>query len=240
MIHRNANTALYSRVNVLQAKAGKGVPATGGSGTAIKGAGDDDDDNIFDDVGTDYKPSVTGKKKPPPPGSETTAGGSARAEDDDMEVEDQEEGEWRPPAPPAPPPPPPQTQQLQDGGSYAVPRPPPAAGVYAQYDQHAGVYGVGDPAWGQNPYAATAAAAAQGYGDGSGQGGLQQQQQVAVAGQEEPRWRVRTRRVEERMVDFVDDAYGEYYPMAVSGRRLLALVFARKFSVAVTWCWSCG
>lgn len=40
-----------------------------------------------------------------------------------------------------------------------------------------------------------------------------------MAAGDEPKWRVRTRKVEERAVDFVDDAYGEYYQLAVRGGR---------------------
>ncbi|KAF5837947.1 hypothetical protein DUNSADRAFT_3668 [Dunaliella salina] len=54
-----------------------------------------------------------------------------------------------------------------------------------------------------------ATAAAHGWPQGAAQ-----HQQQAAAQAAEPKWRVRPRRAEEREVDYVDDAYGEYYPMA--------------------------
>lgn len=145
----------------------------------------DDDEDIFGDAGTDYKPSVTGKKKAAP-----AAGGAGAGGGDDMEIE---EGEAAGPLPGPPPPP-----------------GPPSAEAYAA-------------AYGADPYAAQYGGAAAGGWEqyGAGQYGaagqaVQQQQQ-----QQEPRWRVRTRKTEERMVDFVDDAYGEYYPMAVSHRSIV-------------------
>lgn len=160
------------------AGAGAGqVPATSEPAGAKPTAADEEED-IFGDAGTDYKPVVKKKEKPDKGG-------------DDMDIET-DQGM----AGPAPPSIPPDQAAAMAYGHYDAYGQYQEAGQYGGYaDPYNGQYG----AW-PDPMAATQA------------GGYAQQQQQ----QEEPRWKVRRSKAEERMVDFVDDAYGEFYPMAVS------------------------
>jgi IK cytokine len=155
----------------------------------------DEEEDIFGDAGTDYKPSVSGKKKAPQEQQQQGGGG------DDMELE---EGE-------APP-----DQPQAGAGNYG---PAPPTGVYADpyavqqhYGQYPDPYGGALPAW---PEAAAAGyPPAPGYPPPPPQAEAQQQQQQQQR-EDVPKWRVRTRKAEERMVDYVDDAYGEFYQLAV-------------------------
>jgi IK cytokine len=181
------------------AAAGQPAPGSQQAGGQRQSKAADEDDDIFGDAGTDYKPSVSGKKKAPQQQQQQQhAGGGG----DDMELE---EGE----APPEHP--------QQGPGDYG---PAPPTGMYADpyavqqhYGQYPDPYGNAQPAW---PEAGAAAGypPAPGYPPPPDVQQQQQQQQQREA--DVPKWRVRTRKAEERMVDYVDDAYGEFYQLAVS------------------------
>jgi len=162
------------------------LAAAGAGKPAVKAAAADDDEDIFGDAGTDYKPVIKKKERP--------AGGAG----DDMELDNDQ-----PMAGPAPPPPlPPDQAAAMAYGSYDAYGQYQAAGQYGAYpDPYGGQYGAWPDAMAGQDQAAA------GYGQPP-----QQQQQAA----EEPKWRVRRSKAEERAVDFVDDAYGEYYPMAAA------------------------
>mmetsp|Transcript_30533 Transcript_30533/g.79479 ORF Transcript_30533/g.79479 Transcript_30533/m.79479 type:complete len:577 (+) Transcript_30533:39-1769(+) len=158
-----------------------------------------EDEDIFGDAGTDYRPSVDpSRKKKAPSQQPSMQAHAAAAGGEDMELEEGETG-----APP-PPPPPPQQQGMDTAAAMA-------AAAYGYTDPY------GQSQWGayDAQYAAEhqyATAAAHGWPQGAAQ--QQQQQQQAAAQAAEPKWRVKAKRAEEREVDYVDDAYGEYYPMA--------------------------
>lgn len=168
---------------------GPGSAAAGARKPAAAAAAEDDD--IFGDAGTDYKPAI--KKK-------EAKGQQA----EDMELE---EGE----APPGPAPPP--------AGMDAAQAAALAYGAYPDtYGQYGDAYGAGQYGAGQygvDPYGGQYAGVWPDAGAAAAAYGAQGAQQQAAA-VDEPKWRVRPKKAEERMVDFVDDAYGEYYPMAVS------------------------
>jgi hypothetical protein len=165
------------------------------AGKAAAGGAANDDDNIFDDVGTDYKPSVTGKKKA---GQQQGDAVNQGQEGEDMEVDDGGGGGGFGAV----------------GGVYGGDDPYAQQGVADAYQQQYGSYQDAAVAY-QQQYAAYQQQAAMAAG-GSGYG-----TDMFASAASEPRWRVRTRKAEERAVDYVDDAYGEYYPMAVRSCRVL-------------------
>ncbi|GFH06586.1 uncharacterized protein HaLaN_01240 [Haematococcus lacustris] len=162
---------------------------------------EEQEEDIFGEAGTDYKPSVAAKPKP------SVAATAYNAEDMDLE-----EGEmtahgaaWA-------------AGQGGSGGPLLGPTPPPAAGGDQGYSdpytvQQQQAYSLGGQQgvqlWQGQP-------GQEGHALWSERDGYGQQDAAMGYGQqaEGPKWRVRAKKTEERMVDYVDDAYGEFYQLA--------------------------
>ncbi|KAJ9512875.1 hypothetical protein QJQ45_029144 [Haematococcus lacustris] len=162
---------------------------------------EEQEEDIFGEAGTDYKPSVAAKPKP------SVAATAYNAEDMDLE-----EGEMTAPGAAW------AAGQGGSGGTLLGPTPPPAAGgdqgysdPYTVQQQQAYALGgqQGVQLWQGQP-------GQEGHAMWSERDGYGQQDAAMGYGQqaEGPKWRVRAKKTEERMVDYVDDAYGEFYQLA--------------------------
>eukprot|EP00798_Chlamydomonas_sp_ICE-L_P021686 gene21686-28709_t len=166
------------------------------AGLTAAAAAADEEDDIFGDAGTDYKPSVSEKKKKALAAAKNAPSGPGLSFEEDMELGDGSEAPQGASLPPGVEPGS-AAAYAAAAAAYAYPLPPPPSGAPGPAG---GEYG----AYGQQGY---------GYGDAGGAGAAAGGDGMSAAAKEAERWRVRASKTEEKEVDFEESAYAECYPM---------------------------